>query len=39
MPIPDFQTLMLPVLRYASTIDEHSLKDATDYLADEFSLT
>jgi len=39
MPIPDFQTLMLPVLRYALSVDEHSLREATDYLADEFSLT
>lgn len=39
MSIPDFQTLMLPVLMYASSVEEHSLREATDYLADEFSLT
>jgi restriction system protein len=39
MSIPDFQTLMLPVLRYASSVDEHSLREATEFLADEFSLT
>lgn len=39
MPIPDFQTLMLPVLKFAETRDEHSLSEATEYLANEFTLT
>ena len=39
MPIPDFQTLMLPVLKFASANDEHSLREAVDYLENEFSLT
>src|SRR6185503_4403855 len=39
MPIPDFQTLMLPVLKYASSQTEHSLRDAVAFLADQFSLT
>ena len=39
MAIPDFQTLMLPVLEYAATTNEHSLREATDYLADQFDLT
>lgn len=39
MPIPDFQTLMLPVLKFAETRDEHSLREATEYLGDEFALT
>jgi restriction system protein len=39
MPIPDYQTCMLPLLRFASTGKEHQLKDAISALADEFSLT
>lgn len=39
MPIPDFQTLMLPVLRFAAHRGEHTLKQAVEYLADEFALT
>lgn len=39
MPIPDFQTLMLPVLRFSATCDEHSLSEATEYLAKEYSLS
>ena len=39
MTIPDFQTLMLPALRFAASRDEHTLREATDFLADEFSLS
>ncbi len=39
MTIPDFQTLMLPVLKFASACGEHSLRDAVDGLAGEFPLT
>lgn len=39
MAIPDFQTIMLPLLKYSASCDEHSLSDATEYLADEFSLS
>ena len=39
MAIPDFQTLMLPVLEFAVTKNEHSLREATDYLAIQFKLT
>lgn len=39
MTIPDFQTLMLPVLKYASQKEEHSIRDAVDFLAKEFSIT
>ena len=38
MAIPDFQTLMLPVLRFASA-GEVSIPDTVDYLAIEFQLT
>ncbi|HKZ03601.1 MAG TPA: restriction endonuclease [Pyrinomonadaceae bacterium] len=39
MAIPDYQTLMLPLLKLASDEKEHSLKDATEALAQEFKLT
>ena len=39
MPIPDFQTAMLPVLRLAATRDEFTLTDAVNAIATEFSLT
>ncbi|MCA1622294.1 MAG: restriction endonuclease [Acidobacteria bacterium] len=38
MSIPDYQTLMLPVLRFASDKNEHSLHETIDNLAKEFSL-
>lgn len=39
MPIPDYQTCMLPLLRFAGDGDEHSFKDAVEALAAEFRLT
>jgi restriction system protein len=39
MTIPDFQSLMLPVLQYAASQEEHALRDALAYLADQYSLT
>lgn len=39
MAIPDYQTLMLPVLKLAADGAEHKFRDAVDKLADEFSLT
>lgn len=39
MPIPDFQTLMLPFLKYLSDGKEHSLKDTIESLANEFNLS
>lgn len=39
MSIPDFQTLMLPLLRLASDGREHYIHDAVDELADQFDLT
>lgn len=38
MPIPDFQTLMLPVLRLADA-GEIKVAEAVDRIADEFALT
>jgi restriction system protein len=39
MPIPDFQTIMLPLLQFASDREEHSIHEAVDELARQFSLT
>lgn len=39
MAIPDYQSLMLPLLRFVSDEKEHSLREATEALAKEFNLT
>lgn len=39
MPIPDYQTLMLPVLRLAVDGQEHRFRDVVEELATEFQLT
>jgi len=39
MPIPDFQSIMLPVLRFCGDGKEHTNKDAVECLASEFRLT
>lgn len=39
MAIPDYQTTMLPLLRFASDNQEHRFRDAVQTLADEFDLT
>ncbi|BBB59685.1 restriction endonuclease [Undibacterium sp. KW1] len=39
MTIPDYQTLMLPLLRLASDSQEHRFRDAVEQLAQEFKLT
>ena len=39
MPIPDYQTLMLPLLRLAGDGGEHRFRDAVEYLAAQFGLT
>ncbi|HKI55261.1 MAG TPA: winged helix-turn-helix domain-containing protein, partial [Anaerolineales bacterium] len=39
MPIPDFQTIMLPLLHIASDGEEHSIHEATESLARQFSLS
>jgi restriction system protein len=38
MPIPDYQTLMLPFLKLAADGKEHFLKDAYPTLSDQFRL-
>lgn len=39
MAIPDYQSIMLPLLRLAGDKEEHSLREANDILAQEFQLT
>ena len=39
MPIPDFQSLMLPLLRFAADRREYSIKSSVENLAREFRLT
>ena len=39
MPIPDYQTLMLPLLTFASDGAEHPIREAVARLADDFNLT
>lgn len=39
MPIPDFQALLLPVLRLAGDNAEHTITSTTERLASEFKLT
>ena len=39
MAIPDFQTLMLPLLKVVADGREYRLRDAVELLADEFHLT
>ncbi len=39
MPIPDFQSIMLPLLELASDGKEHSLEEARNLLAKRFNLT
>ncbi len=39
MSIPDYQTLMLPVLKLASDQSEHKFSQAVEKLADAFSLS
>ena len=39
MSVPDFQTLMLPLLRLCADEKEHSIREAVDTLAKEFNLS
>lgn len=39
MPIPDYQTIMLPLLTLASDGAEHQFRQAVDTLAEQFALT
>ncbi len=37
--IPDYQALMLPLLKFSSDKQIHSIKDAIEKLAKEFNLS
>lgn len=39
MPIPDYQTLMLPLLRFSGDNAEHTPREAVETLATQFQLT
>jgi restriction system protein len=39
MTIPDFQTLMRPILAYLADGQQRSTRTVTDAMSDEFSLT
>lgn len=39
MTIPDYQTVMLRLLRFAADGQEHSLREAIENLADHFDLS
>jgi restriction system protein len=39
MAIPDFQSVMLPLMRYCEDGKEHAISETTDALADHFKLT
>jgi len=39
MSIPDYQTLMLPLLKLTADKQEHSMKSASEFLAREFDLS
>jgi restriction system protein len=39
MPIPDYQSCMMPLLRFAADGAEHLFKDAVEAIASEFRLT
>lgn len=38
MAIPDYQTIMLPLLKIAEDKQEHSIREAIDYIANLFKL-
>lgn len=39
MPIPDYQAIMLPLLKFTTDQQEHSLREAIEALANRFQLT
>jgi restriction system protein len=39
MAIPDYQTIMLPLLKFAADGKEHSTRESIEYLASQFKLT
>ena len=39
MAIPDYQSIMLPLLKFSSDNKEHSVHETVDVLANQFNLT
>ena len=39
MTIPDYQTIMLPLLKFAGDKKEHSIREAIDHIGDLFKLS
>ncbi len=39
MAIPDYQTIMLPLLRFVEDKKEYTLREATDVLSVQFNLS
>jgi len=39
MALPDYQAIMLPLLRFLADENEHSLRESIEYLAEQFKLT
>ncbi len=39
MAIPDFQSIMLPLLKFAGDKQEHSIREAIEHIADVFKLS
>ncbi len=39
MPIPDYQTIMLPLLKFAGDNKERSIREAIEYIASAFNLS
>jgi len=39
MSLPDYQTVMLPLLKYLGDRDEHSVSDSIEAVSDEFTLS
>ena len=39
MPIPDYETLMLPFLRFLGDKKEHSLNETLEHIYERFKLT
>ncbi len=39
MPIPDFQSIMLPLMRLCADGKEHAISETTETLANQFKLT
>ena len=39
MPIPDYQSVMLPLLKFAADGKEHHIRDTINFLVEQFKLT